>query len=583
MSKDIRVVLVKLADRLHNMRNMGPVKKESRKKKSKETMDIFVPIANRLGLAKLKSELEDLCFQFIEPELYDNLQNKLQARSPDHNEFIERFGNHLKTEFSKKGIKCQVYGRVKYLVSVYRKMVSQNIEFDQVHDLLAFRVLVEDLGQCYSILGLTHALYPHHPNRLKDYIAQPKSNGYQSLHTVVLPEGRQVEIQIRTKKMHQIAELGIAAHWRYKEGHLTLSKEDIQKIARLRALFEAAKEITDSEEFLETVKVELFSLEIFVFTPRGDLKIFPKGSTALDFAYAIHTEVGDKCVGAKVDGRIVPLRYELQNGDRVEVMTSVTQKPSRDWLDIAQTSRALAKIRRSVREEEREKALSLGEELLEKSLKNHELSISKLQKNGQLIEIIQNFSHRNISQLYIAIGSGNLTTAKIITFLLPDSERKPTSFGSFFSRMRSKSTSPVLINGEDDVLTSFAKCCNPLPGEQIEGFITRGHGISIHKADCKQYLSSNPDRKIQVQWQTEAKGQHTASLRIECSNQMGLLADIGAACKIQGINISNLETNILQDDQATITLLISILHISQVKILQTNLLKIKGINRVLRL
>ena len=581
MAKDVRVVLVKLADRLHNMRNMGPMKPHKRKKKSEETMEIFVPIANRLGLSKVKSELEDLCFQYIEPELYAELKEKLDKRAPDHNDFIGRFGKLLQDELSSKGIDCQVFGRTKYLRSVYNKMVAQRVEFEQVHDLLAFRVLVDDLGSCYAGLGFIHALYPHHPNRLKDYIAQPKSNGYQSLHTVVLPEGRQVEIQFRTREMHRVAELGIAAHWRYKEGHLALSKEDIQKIAKLRALFEAAQELTDGQEFLDAVKVELFSQEVFVFTPAGDVRIFPVGATLLDFAYSIHTDLGSKCTGGIVDGRIVSLRYTLQNGDHIEILSSNTQKPNRDWLNIAKTSRALSKIRHSIRGEERDQTRELGMAVLERTLKQHDLSISKAQKSGKLDEVMKEFGHKTPEQLYMAIGEGALTVNKIVDKIIPPINRKPATLSSFFNRMRGKTTSPVLINGEDDVLTSFAKCCNPLPGEAVAGFITRGRGITIHKIDCPQYLASDDERKIPVQWQN-SDTRHTATLEVACSNQMGILADLGATCKSMGINISHLETIVLSTEEASVQFSVAISHIDQINVLVKNVQKIKGVTRVRR-
>ena len=584
MSKDVRVVLVKLADRLHNMRNMGPMSPANRAKKSQETHDIFVPIANRLGLSKIKSELEDFCFQFMEPDIYQDLSERLEKRAPDHNEFIRTFASHLQEELEKKGIHSKVYGRVKFLKSVYNKMLAQEVSFEQVHDLLAFRVMVADLGQCYAALGVIHSLYPHHPNRLKDYIAQSKSNGYQSLHTVILPEGRQVEIQIRTPEMHQIAELGIAAHWRYKEGHLTLSKDDIQKIAKLRALFEAAQELSDGQEFLNTVKVELFSEEVFVFTPKGDVKIFPKGSTILDFAYAIHSEVGSKTTGGKVDGRMVPLRYKLQNGDHLEILTSSSQKPNRDWLNIAKTSRALSKIRHSIRTEEREQSKLLGEQLLEKILKENELTLSKIQKTGKLDEAAKHFGHREAEQLFLAIGEGALTTTKVLDFILPPINRKTTGFTTqFFNKIRGKSTSPVLINGEDDVLTSFAKCCNPLPGEAVAGFITRGRGITIHRIDCTQYTASDPERKLAVQWQQTKESLHTATLRLDCSNQIGILADLGAVCKTLGLNINHLETKVLSNQSAQINLSVSIVHIDQINVLRKNLMKINGVFEVSRI
>ena len=582
MSNDIRVILVKLADRLHNMRTMQHMKPEKRKKISHETMDIFVPIANRLGLSKLKSELEDLCFSYLEPEIHAELSAKLAERAPDHEVFIEQFGHQIEDHLRANGIECRVYGRVKFLLSVYRKMVAQNVPFEQVHDLLAFRVMVESVGQCYAALGLIHGMYPHHPNRLKDYIAQPKSNGYQSLHTVIVPEGRQVEVQMRTPEMHQVAEFGIAAHWRYKEGHLDLSKEDISKIARLRALFEAAQEVSDGAEFLETLKVDLFSREIFVFTPQGDVKIFPQGATALDFAYSIHTEVGHHCTGATIDGRMVPMRHVLQDGDRVEILTSPQQKPSRAWLEIAHTGRALSKIRRAIRETEHAQATLLGKELLEKALEPYGENIGSLERQQRLIPIVRHYGHRELEHLFLAIGNGTLTTLRITNRLFPNTQPRNTGIGSFFQRMRNRSTSPVLIHGEDDVLSSFARCCNPLPGEAVGGFITRGRGITIHRLDCVNYQNSEHERKILVQWHDEGQNVHSAELSIRCTGQMGILADLGAACKAQGINITRMEANSAVDEEAIITLEISIQHVSQIGILKKNIQKINGVLSVIR-
>jgi GTP diphosphokinase / guanosine-3',5'-bis(diphosphate) 3'-diphosphatase len=579
MSNDIRVILVKLADRLHNMRTMEHMKPEKQVAISRETMDIYAPIANRLGLSKLKTELEDICFRYLEPNIYATLSRKLQEKAPDHHEYITLFKVKLKQSLNESGIKCEVYGRVKNLVSIYRKMQSQNLNFDQIHDLLAFRVLTTSLGDCYTSLGMVHGLYPHHPNRLKDYIAQPKSNGYQSLHTVILPEGRQVEVQIRTEQMHQIAEVGIAAHWKYKEGHLALSREDIQQIGRLRAIFEAAREVIDPNEFLETVKVDLFSMEIFVFTPAGDVKIFPSSATALDFAYAVHTEVGNNCVGAKIDGRIVPLRYELQNGDRVEILTSSNQSPSRDWLDIAKTGRALSKIRRVIRENERIRGIELGEELLTQELQKHNIKLNKVLKSGKLKEVAQNFGHKSIEPLFHGIASGTYSLSKVLQLISPvaqESIRSPIT--SFFNRIRSRSTSPVLINGEGDILTSFARCCSPLPGEPVIGFITRGHGISVHRVDCKQLLHLDTNRRVPVQWQDTDRGAHSSEIEILCTNQMGLLADLGAVCKTQNINVNRMEAHTIEEENKAIIIIeVGISHVDQLNSLMRSLQHIEGV------
>lgn len=584
MANDIRVVLVKLADRLHNMRTMTYMKPDRQKAISRETMDIFAPIANRLGLSRVKSELEDHCFRYLEPDIYAELSEKLSVKDKASLKYITDFKETLSSFLKKKGIPCKIYGRTKHMVSIYRKMEQQKIEFEQVHDLIAFRVIVDDINQCYACLGHIHGIYAHHPEKLKDYIAQPKSNGYQSLHTVILPEGEQLEIQIRTKDMHQFAEFGIAAHWRYKEGHLDLSKKDIQKISKLRALFEAAKEIQDPAEFLEMVKVDLFSNEIFVFTPKGDIKIFPQQATALDFAYAIHTEVGNTCNGAIVNGRMVPLRYQLQNGDRVSVLTSPNQTPKRAWLELVKTGRAISKIRHFIREEERKTGIELGKELLEKEITKHKTSLNKLLKSGKLKEAYKQFGHKQPEQLYLSVYSGSTSLTKFMRVLIPEHQRpKTNTISSFISKIRSKPVSPVVIGGQSNVLTSFAKCCSPLPGEAITGFITRGKGITIHRSDCSQLLHSDNSRRIAVDWQECAQSAHSAAVEIVCNNQMGLLADLGAACKTLNINVNRMEGRSTENQQAVLYLEVSIKDVSSLDKLLRALRKISGVVQVRRI
>ena len=584
MSNDIRVVLVKLADRLHNMRTMQHMKSDRQKAISRETMDIFAPIANRLGLSRVKSELEDLCFRYLEPDIYEQLSNNLSERSKANNEYIEQFKVRLEELLSSKGIPCTVYGRTKHLVSIYRKMEAQSMRFEQVHDLIAFRVIVGDLHECYASLGYIHGTYSHHPEKLKDYIAQPKSNGYQSLHTVVIPSGEQVEIQIRTHEMHQFAEYGIAAHWRYKEGHLALSKSDVQKISKLRALFEAAKEIQDPAEFLETVKVDLFSNEIFVFTPKGDIKIFPQQATALDFAYAIHTEVGNQCTGAFANGKMVPLRYVLQNGDRISVQTSPNQTPKRAWLDIARTGRAISKIRHYIREEERQLGIELGKEIVEKEAIKRNTTLTKLIKTGKLREVYKPLGFKEPEHLYLSISSGATALSKVIKGLFPEEAQKSQSkISSFISKMRSKPTSAVTVGGKGNVLTSFAKCCSPLPGEPITGFITRGKGISIHRSDCPQLLHSDAFLRIEVEWEQNTETAHTTALDIVCNDQMGILADLGAVCKTQNVNVIRMDGRSGEAHRANLYLEIIIKDVSALNNLMRTIRKISGVLQVRRI
>jgi GTP diphosphokinase / guanosine-3',5'-bis(diphosphate) 3'-diphosphatase len=589
MAKDVRVILVKLADRLHNMRTMVHMRADRRRGISQETLDIFTPIANRLGLSALKTELEDLCFRYLHPEVYEELEGNMAADSTSRLLYIKKTCLELEEELSSKGLEAKVIGRSKHLMSVYRKMQEQSLEFHQVHDLLAFRVFVDNIGQCYSVLGLIHAKFHHYPGKLKDYIAQPKSNGYQSLHTVVMgPDKQQIEIQIRTHQMHQIAEVGIAAHWRYKEGHLALSREDMAKITRLRELFEAAQEVEDPQEFFETVKVDLFASEAYAFTPRGDVKFFPLGATALDFAYSIHTEVGSKCVGAKVNGRMVPLRYAIENGDTVEILTREDQRPSRDWLDIARTGRALSKIRQEIREEERSKGRELGQSMLERGLKKYQRVLNRLVKDGSIKSAAKTHGFRRPEDLYLAIAQGQITLDRILRELLPadafdEEEEEAGTITTFFKRIRTRSESPVLINGVEDVMVSYAQCCSPLPGEHVTGFITRGRGITVHLSGCRQLLALEPERRIKVEWHETGKAKHSGEVRILCNDKPGMLAEVGAVCKTVGINVTKLEAKSVEDNKAVLDLEVTITSVKELQRFMRSLEKVSGIIAVERM
>ena len=585
MAKDVRVILVKLADRLHNMRTMKHMRADRRTAISQETLDIFAPIANRLGLSNVKQELEDLCFQYLHEDVHDEMTRKLTEGAEERQQYIVDTARLLEEEMDRNGVKCSIKGRSKHLFSVYRKMMAQNLEFDQVHDLLAFRVFVDTLGDCYTALGLIHAKYRHFPTKLKDYISHPKSNGYQSLHTVVIgPGNRQIEIQIRTHQMHAVAENGIAAHWRYKEGHLALSREDVQKVTKLRELFEAAREVEDPQEFLETVKVDLFATEAFAFTPRGDVKFFPLGATALDFAYAIHTEVGNRCTGVKVNGRMVPLRYELKSGDTVEVLTREEQRPSRDWLNIARTGRALSKIRREIREDERMKGRQIGQNLLESEVQKYKGNFKKLLKSGDILGQAKEAGFRKEDDLYLAIAQGRITVSRVVQKLLPpellEDQSDGDSTGGFtqlFQRIRRKSESPVTINGVEDVMVTYAQCCRPVPGEAVTGYVTRGRGITVHLSTCSQMLALDPDRRVPVQWHSDTQGRHSGEVRIVCSDQMGMLAEIGAVCKTTGINVTQMEAHQIEDNKAEITLEVSIDDVRQLNKFMAHVERITGV------
>ena len=589
MSADLRVILVKLADRLHNMQTLdGHGKLDKQQAIARETMEMFVPIANRLGLTRMKSELEDLCFRYLEPEAYVEVDKFLAETAADRDRYTERVTKALSEQIEAQGVTAEVFGRAKHRWSIYKKMVEQGLKVHEVPDLLAFRVLVADVGQCYHVLGLVHAHFPPVPDRIKDYIARPKPNGYQSLHTTVIgPEGRRVEVQIRTHDMHRIAEEGIAAHWRYKEGRLALSPEDVARISRIRELFESARDAESATDFMETVKVEFYADEVFVFTPAGDVKQVPSGATTLDFAYCVHTDVGNRCTGAKVNGRLVPLRHQLKSGDTVEILTSPTQKPNRDWLDIARTGRAIQKIRKELRNQERDLGIRLGREMIEAEVKRFHWTWQKIKSEGRLEETLAARGLKDEEPLLIEVARGHLPLAQILKDLLPEGiyQRKDTGTGisSLLTRWRSPTQSPVLIQGEDGVLVSFAKCCQPLPGEPVNGFITRGRGISVHKADCIQLAGMEPERRIAVEWDPRSAGRHSGEIQIVCQDRPGMLSNITKLCEQAQVNISRAEARNMPDGRAMCKLELAVRDVSELTKLIKNIERLAGVESVQRM
>lgn len=590
MSRDLRVILVKLADRLHNMQTLEHHRPDKQLAISRETMEIFVPIANRLGLEGLKADLEDLCFRYLEPESYRRVDDFLRTTQADRDTYTRAVVQELEERLRAQGVQCRVKGRAKHRWSIYQKMTAQGLEPHEVPDLLAFRVICEDVGTCYAVLGLVHSAYPPVPDRIKDYIARPKANGYQSLHTTVLgPDARRIEVQIRTEQMDRIAEHGIAAHWRYKEGHLALSPEDVVRISRIRDLFENVREAEDATEFMETVKVEFYSDEVFVFTPHGDVKRFPRGATALDFAYAVHTDVGNTCTGARVNGRLVPLRYQLKQGDQVEILTSPNQHPNRDWLQIARTGRAVNKIRRYLRQQEREQGIRIGREMIEAELKRFGWNLQKVRSEGLLKVALRKHGLREIEDLLVDVARGRLALSEVTADLLPEGvyqsrqeEERQTALSSLFSRFRSRTESPVLITGEDGVLVTYARCCGPLPGEPVVGFITRGRGITVHRQACAQLSSMDRDRRIAVQWAHNSESRHSGEIQIYCSDKPGMLANISKICEQNRVNIQRAEARPLDDDRAICTLELSVRDVSELTRLIRNIEKISGVEAVHR-
>jgi GTP pyrophosphokinase len=590
MSQDLRVILVKLADRLHNMQTLEHHRPEKQKQIALETMEIFVPIANRLGLDRVKTQLEDLCLRWLEPDAWREIDQFLAKTQADREDYTARVVKALEEQLHGQGVKCRVKGRAKHSASIWRKLKNHGIALSEVSDLLAFRVLVKDIETCYAALGVVHSSFPPIPDRIKDYIARPKPNGYQSLHTTVIgPEGRRIEVQIRTEEMNLVADEGIAAHWRYKEGRLDLSPEDVLKISKIRELFEAARDAEDATEFMERVKVEFYADEVFVFTPKGDIKRLPLGSTAIDFAYAVHTDVGQRCTGAKVNGRMMPLRYELRSGDTVEVLTSPHQKPNRDWLQIARTGRALEKIRRYLRLEEREAGIRLGRELLEAELKKYGWTLSKIKVDDEhVMDSLRKRGAPNLDSLLVEVARGQLAVHTVVRDLLPapvvaqKEQEDSSAIGSLLRRFRTRTESPVLITGEDGVLVQFARCCNPLPGEAITGFITRGRGITVHRTACVQLAALEADRRVPVEWDPATHGMHSGEIEITCAHRTGMLATIAKMCEQQQVNIQRAEAKPVGDDRGICTLQLAVRDVGELTRLIANMEKISGVESVRR-
>ncbi len=553
MAKDIRVILVKLADRLHNMRTLEHMPPVKQRRIAQETMDIYAPLANRLGINWLKSELEDLAFRYLQPQDASILTKQIDEFYARREEYVQRVLQVIRDELCKGGITCEVEGRPKHLFSIHKKMSARHLAFEDVHDVIAFRVLVDTVSQCYEVLGHVHALWHPIPGRFKDYIAMPKPNRYQSLHTTVIgPEGERIEIQIRTRDMHRVAEEGIAAHWEYKESG-KLGEKSKQQFAWLRQLLEWQRDLEDPNEFLDAVKYDLFTDEVFVFTPKGQVIALKRGATPVDFAYTIHTEVGNHCAGAKVNGRMVPLRYELKNGDIVEIVTNSQQRPSKDWLAFVRTGRAKTKIRAFVRTIERERSREVGRELLERELKRHSLSLQRLLKEGRLQEIAEESNHGSVDALLVAIGYGRSSIATILQKLLPEKTTKSPDarvLQEVVTKVTRRSTGGVVVQGIDDVLVRFGKCCNPLPGDPIVGFVTRGRGITVHIGNCSRAIDVDPARRVDVAWDDKATLTRPVSLRVLTADRPGILATITQTFSENGVNISQANCRVTSADRA---------------------------------
>ena len=593
MGKDVRVILVKLADRLHNMRSLNHMPPEKQVRIAQETLDIYAPLAGRLGIMSLKIELEDLSFRYSKPDSYYELAQHVAMKKKERERFIEDTRRVLSNELTNQTkLKFEVYGRPKHLYSIFKKMQHRSLAYDQIYDVLAFRVLVGSLSECYEVLGHVHALWKPIPGRFKDFIAMPKVNEYQSLHTTVIgPGGERIEIQIRTREMHMVAERGIAAHWKYKEGG-KVSESD-QKFEWLRDLVSLHQQVRNPDEFLETVKTDLFDREIYVFTPKGDVRELPDGATPIDFAYAVHTNVGQHCAAARVNGRLVPLKTKLKSGDTIEVITSSHQQPSKDWLKSCVTTRAKSKIRWFVKNEQRKRAMELGREILEKDFRKIGHNLQKVIKPGaELDERVKAIGVANIEEVFILVGYGKLVGRDVVRKFFPEvkvESDEPTSFmqkvvQNATNKLR-KSKSIIRVDGMDDMLVRFGKCCSPIPGDPIVGFITRGRGITIHKADCEKAFEVDADRRIEVEWTVDMAPQgveRVVRVNIIAQDMPGLLKLMSEAFSVRSINIHNAQIRTSKDRTAVCTFEVAVRDTAQLAQVMQDLQKIKGIIRVSR-
>ena len=550
MADDIRVILIKLADRLHNMRTLkfhSPTKKA---KIARETLDIYAPIAGRLGIYWIKKELEDASFMYIQPDEYSKIEQLVNQDKEEGEKYIETVKDLIKKKMDEHNLECEVLGRYKYFYSIYKKMLSQNLEFEDVYDIIAFRIILDTVPHCYEALGVIHSLWKPVAKKFKDYIGVPKPNMYQSLHTTVIgPFGERIEIQIRTWEMDKVAKSGIAAHWSYKEG-LHLDEKTTKTFSWIQNLVENQENFENPDEFLENVRIDLFPDEVYVFTPRGEIKTVPSGATPVDFAYLIHTEVGNQCVGAKVNGRIVPLQYELKTGDTVEISTSKKSHPSKDWLNFVKTVKARSRIRQWIKTQEKERSITLGREMCEKAFRKYRLNFNTLLKSEEMEKVVEHFGFKHVDDLIASVGYGKITPLQIIRKVEPKPEEKEDSasfLDKIISRVRKKKPKTgVIVKGVDDILIKFGKCCQPVPGDSIIGYITRGYGVTVHRTSCVNAMKMSPERQIDVEWSVDIADTYPVKILVRSYDRVGLLADITANISKNGANILSANTETRQ-------------------------------------
>lgn len=589
MAQDIRVILIKLADRTHNMRTLGHLSGEKQIVTAQETLDIYAPLSHRLGIGWIKGELEDLALKYLHPEIYYQLKRNVAKKKVDREKYINEVISIISKKLEAEGMDTEVTGRPKHFYSIYQKMESQNLLYDQIYDLVAFRILVDTMRECYEALGVVHSCWRPVPGRIKDYIALPKPNMYQSLHTAVIgPHGERIEIQIRTHEMHRIAEEGIAGHWRYKDS-TDFQFNEIQKFAWLRQLLEWQQNLQDPQEFLHSIKEDLFSEEVYVFTPKGDLLNFPKGSSVIDFAYRIHSEVGQHCSGARVNGQLVPLKYLLRSGDTVEIITTHQQTPSRDWLKLVKSPRAKSRIRNWIKSQQRERGVALGRELLEGDFKRYKLDYAALRREGRVETIAKELGMKDEEALLASTGYGKIMPRQVLAKLIPPEKLdrgQGKSEGTLERLFRlvagQKRNLGVVVKGVETALVRFGRCCHPLPGERIIGYITRGRGVTVHLSACPTVLESDPHRRVEVSWQDDGQTPRPIKIDVNCVDRPGLLAAISAAITSASVNIARAQIRTFPDQKALNTFEVMITNSDQLKRVLRNVMKVKGVFKATR-
>jgi GTP diphosphokinase / guanosine-3',5'-bis(diphosphate) 3'-diphosphatase len=586
MANDLRVILVKLAERLHNMRALDYYGKEIQKRIAEETLDIYSPIASRLGIYWIKNELDVTAFKYTNPQAYTDIENRVNKDLAERQKYVRKVKGLVQNKMLENNLPCDIQGRFKNIYSIYNKMLTQNLPFEEIYDIIALRIILDTIPQCYEALGYIHSMWKPIPKKFKDYIGTPKPNMYQSLHTTVIgPYGERLEVQIRTWEMDAVAKSGVAAHWSYKEGK-PVDEKISSVFGWIQGLVENQANVKDPEEFLENVRIDLFPDEVYIFTPNGDIKTLPKGATPVDFAYMVHSEVGNTCTGAKVDGRMVPLHYALKTGERVEILTTKGHRPSKDWLNFVKTVKAKSRIRQWIKTLEIERSLSLGREILEKAFRKQRLNFNTLVKSDQMAEVTMGLGFKQTDDLIASVGYGKITPLQVVRKFEPKTENEPTTpsiLNKLIRRVRKKkSSSGILVKGVDDILIRFGQCCRPVPGDPIVGFITQGSGVSVHHTACSHAKKMNNDRQIDVQWDTQVSDSYPVKIRIRSDNKSGLLAEIASIISKQAIDILSADATVQDGRSLILEFTVVVKSTEQLEAVMASIRRVKQVQKVSR-